>query len=88
MAQDYIPAVVPTPGQVVSVVLQMSTFGVLCICFSEYLGDVKFFLRRRCLTSFTARRTSWIKHWRKSRKAIIAEPQIDLCRNSTSGHMA
>jgi hypothetical protein len=33
---DYVPAVVPVPGQVVSVVLQMATFGVLCICFSEY----------------------------------------------------
>ena len=37
MAQDYVPALVPTPGQVISVVLQMSTFGVLCICFSKYL---------------------------------------------------
>jgi hypothetical protein len=35
MAPGYIPAVVPAPGQVVSVVLQTSTFGVLCVCFSK-----------------------------------------------------
>lgn len=35
MAQDYIPAVVPVPGQVISVVLQFSTFGVLCVCISK-----------------------------------------------------
>ncbi|KAF3047410.1 hypothetical protein E8E12_004184 [Didymella heteroderae] len=35
MTQDYTPAVVPAPGQVVSIVLQMSTFGVLCICFTR-----------------------------------------------------
>ncbi|KAJ4990722.1 hypothetical protein SVAN01_03731 [Stagonosporopsis vannaccii] len=41
MAQDYIPAMVPTPGQVVSVVLQMSTFGVLCICFTRRTSWLK-----------------------------------------------
>lgn len=35
MAQDYIPAVVPTPGHVVNIILQIGTFGVLCICFSK-----------------------------------------------------
>lgn len=35
MALDYTPAVVPTVGQVVSVALQMSTFGVVCVCLSE-----------------------------------------------------
>jgi hypothetical protein len=35
MVQDYVPAVVPAPGQIVSVILQMSTFGVLSICFSK-----------------------------------------------------
>lgn len=35
MAQDYTPARLPIAGQVVSVVLQMIAFGVLCICFSE-----------------------------------------------------
>jgi hypothetical protein len=33
---DYVPAIVPMPGQVLSVLLQMATFGVLCVCFSEY----------------------------------------------------
>ena len=28
---------VPTPGPIVSGVLQMSTFGVLCVCFTKYL---------------------------------------------------
>ncbi|KAF2629989.1 hypothetical protein BU25DRAFT_262511 [Macroventuria anomochaeta] len=41
MAQDYTPAMVPTPGQVVSVVLQMSTFGVLCICFTRRTSWLK-----------------------------------------------
>ncbi|KAF9701589.1 hypothetical protein EKO04_000771 [Ascochyta lentis] len=41
MAQNYIPAVVPIPGQIVSVVLQMSTFGVLCICFTRRTSWMK-----------------------------------------------
>lgn len=36
MALNYVPAVVPVPGQILSIVLQMSTFGVLCVCFSKY----------------------------------------------------
>lgn len=35
MARGYVMATVPTPGQVISVVLEMSTFGVLCMCFSK-----------------------------------------------------
>lgn len=48
MALDYTPAVVPAPGQVISVMLQMSTFGVLCVCFSEYPDTLKLSLRSRC----------------------------------------
>ncbi|KAJ4311003.1 hypothetical protein N0V94_008170, partial [Neodidymelliopsis sp. IMI 364377] len=41
MALDYIPAVVPTPGQVISILLQMSTFGVLCVCFTSRSSWIK-----------------------------------------------
>ena len=34
MALDYVPAKVPLVGEVISVILQMSTFGVLCFCLS------------------------------------------------------
>ncbi|KAF3004759.1 hypothetical protein E8E13_000933 [Curvularia kusanoi] len=35
MAEDYVPAVVPVAGKVVSIVLQILTFGVLCVYFTR-----------------------------------------------------
>lgn len=66
MPPDYTPAVVPTPGQIASVVLQMITFGVLCICFSENIQHQSHHGDERC----TARRTSWIKNYRTFPLAI------------------
>lgn len=36
MILDYVPAKVPLAGEVLSIILQMSTFGVLCVCLSKY----------------------------------------------------
>jgi len=36
MALDYVPAKVPLVGDIFSVILQMSTFGVLTFCLSRF----------------------------------------------------
>lgn len=41
VAQDYVPALVPRAGDIISIMLQISTFGVLSVCISKsYLVDV------------------------------------------------
>lgn len=35
MAQDYVPAAVPMAGKIISTILQMTTFGVLCVAICE-----------------------------------------------------
>lgn len=35
MAQDYVPAQVPRVGDIISIMLQISTFGVLAVCISK-----------------------------------------------------
>lgn len=39
MAHDYIPAKVPLAGRTISIILQMSTCGVLCFCLSTARPD-------------------------------------------------
>ncbi|KAH7095077.1 hypothetical protein FB567DRAFT_20056 [Paraphoma chrysanthemicola] len=41
MAVDYVPAKVPVVGQVISVILQMSTFGVLCFCLTRRTQHIR-----------------------------------------------
>jgi hypothetical protein len=38
VAQSYVPALVPRVGEIISIMLQISTFGVLAVCISESMS--------------------------------------------------
>lgn len=58
---DYVPAVVPLVGDVLSTILQMTTFGVLCFCLSKFLRRLADLWANDCI----ARRTQWVRTWSK-----------------------
>lgn len=60
LTADYVPAKVPRAGEIVSIMLQMSTFGVLAVCISKYRSPP--YDCHRELTR-TVRRTQWIQKW-------------------------
>lgn len=86
MALDYLPAKVPVAGQVIGVVLQMSTFGVLCFCLSKSLSS-RFRMREPLTqmqreehsTSSTGRSCRWHSGVSRYNTGGASEKRADIC---------
>lgn len=65
MTQDYVPAQVPRVGDVISIMLQISTFGVLAVCISKIIITAYscYNQEKQGLIRLLVRRTQAIQRW-------------------------